>query len=391
MPYRQNFPIPAVIDPPKQCLCIQIPNHPDWKAVIAGNLSELQNWFNWERTGDTSGAECAAVWKEVMLSIDWSDMSCCCGGQFGIIFRWTVDGVLESSSDGGTTWTEDPTQDPRNSSPTYPPVPGEPSEDKLCIAATSITLLLREQVGDQLTDDMSRYTLGQLIHDWVTTYLQTSNPFEALIQIITNQVLALVISAVRAALTDGVYETLTCIFRDNMEDDLSFTDVGWGQVRSDILSQITGVAGIFFEHLVYLLGKIGITNLARSQAATEGDCSSCDECVCNLEAMVAFGTFLECIGDTVYVEAALDGSTYAVYMNYGGVEGGTYDVNVCRDVSSYNVYEGTVGSSSTNRTVCHTGETVFGAYLSSCGAQHGWVSGAPFKVSIQYATCDDCG
>lgn len=97
MPYRPQFPIPSVIDPPKQCLQIMIPNHPEWKAVIAGLLFELSYWFNWERTGDTSGAQCAAVWKEVFSSIDWGDMGC------GTMeFRFTEECGMEYSNDGET-------------------------------------------------------------------------------------------------------------------------------------------------------------------------------------------------------------------------------------------------------------------------------------------------
>jgi len=274
MPYRQNFPIPSEIDPPTFCLCLEIPNNPEWKAVVAGLLGELRYWFNWERTGDDSGAQCAAVWKRLYDEIDWSTMSCCCG-EFTIIFQWTEDGVLQQSSDGGVTWIDAPEQDPRNSSPTYPPVSGESSDDKKCIAATGMTMLIKEGIGDQLTDEMGRYTLLQLIQDWVGTILQTSNPFQALVNIVVNQIFALLISAVRAALTEGVYDQLTCIFFCNMEDDLSFTEGEWEAVRSAVLSEITGIAGVFLEHLVFLLGKIGLTNLARSQAATEGDCSEC--------------------------------------------------------------------------------------------------------------------
>jgi hypothetical protein len=239
-----------------------------------GNLRQLELWFNWERTGDNSGAQCAAVWKEVMLSIDWSDMSCCCDQPI-TLFRWTVEGVLQISIDGGETYTDAPEQDPRNNSPVYPPVEGASSDEKSCIAATGMSLLIEEQVVGNLTDDMSRYTLGQLIHDWVTTLVETSNPFEALINIATNQIFALLISAVRAALTTEVYHTLTCIFLVNMASDLSFDSVAWEAVRSAILSGITGIAGVFLEHLVFLLGAVGLTNLARSQAATEGDCDDC--------------------------------------------------------------------------------------------------------------------
>jgi len=203
-------------------------------------------------------------------------MMSCCDSEFGTIFQWTVDGVLQKSTDGGATWQDAPEDDPRNSSPVYPPVAGDTSDEKRCIAANSVKTLVKEQIGDQLTDDMSRYTLGQLISDWVNTILQTSNPFEAIVTIVTNQILALVIATLRPALTDDVYSDFECCVYENMADDLSFDDAQWAAVRSCITDKIGGIAGIFLEHLVYLIGKVVLTNLARSQAATDGDCSACD-------------------------------------------------------------------------------------------------------------------
>jgi len=218
-------------------------------------------------------------------------MMSCCGGEFETIFRWTEDGTLQSSTDGGTTWQDDPQDDPRNSSPIFPPVPGDVTDDKKCIAATSAMTLIKEQVGDQLTDDMSRYTLGQIISDWVNTVLQTSNVFEAIVTIVTNQILALVIATLRPALTDSVYDKLKCCILSSMADDLSFDDAQWTAVRSCITSDISGIAGVFFEHLIYLIGKVGLTNLVRSQAATSGDCScgvGCDD-LPNWDVVIAGG------------------------------------------------------------------------------------------------------
>lgn len=275
MPYRPNFPIPNDIHAPLQCLCIQIPNDPTWKSVVAGILYELQYWYNWQRDEAKSGAECAAVWKDLYQQIDWSTMSCCCGGEFAIIYRWTELGVLQQSTDGGTTWTDAPNEDPRNSSTTYPPLEGDDGEDKKCIAATGTTQLIKEQIGDQLTDDMSRYTLDQLIKDWVTTYIQTSNPFQALLTIAANQIFALVIALLRPALTDDVYDQLKCIILAHMEDDASVTGEEWEAIRADITSDISGIAGVFLEHLIYLLGKVGLTNVLRAGYATSGDCDAC--------------------------------------------------------------------------------------------------------------------
>lgn len=282
MPYRQNFPIPAVIDPPKQCLCIEIPNHPDWKAVIAGTLGELRYWYNWERTGDTSGAQCAAVWKVVFDSIDWSDMSCCCD-QIPLQFQYTVDGVLQVSFDGGLTFTDAPERDVRNNSPKFPPIPGDDGSDKKCAAATGAANLVKEQIGDNLSDDMTRYTLNQLVADWTHTMIDTSNPFTALVTVVANQIFALVISALRAALTDDVYHLFACALYCTMASDGSFNDAQWEAARAKITASISGIAGIFLEHLVYLLGKVGTTNIVRSAPDDTGDCSDCDCGECPVE------------------------------------------------------------------------------------------------------------
>lgn len=402
MPYRQNFPIPSVIDPPKQCLCIQIPNTSDWKAVIAGNLGELQYWFNWERTGDTSGAQCAAVWKEVMNSIDWSAMSCCCDDAVPVQYRYTGDGILQRSTDGGETWDDAPEYDPRNNSPEFPQIPGDDGDDKRCQAAVGASLLVKEQIGDNLTDDMARYTLQQLITDWVTTMIQSSNPFEALLTVVSNQIFALVIAVVRPALTEEVYDTFACQIYCTAADDASYTDSQWAELRSKILSSIGGVAGIFLEHLVYLLGARGMTNLLRNAPSADGDCSDCD-CTepCSIVVNTAPGmevnldvppNDIDEDGNCVYiVESQLAFDSYqALYFGFG--IGTFYDADTC----GYMLYDTLVLTGGTiNGTVTPIATNCGGSSNSlphdGCYAQMGFQTApgnhTPFTVEIHIRAC----
>jgi len=202
-------------------------------------------------------------------------MGCC---DDDILFRYDEDGNLESSDDGGVTYFPDPAEDIRiNPKVQFPPPVIPVGEDLTCQMADSATVLIREQIGDQLTDDMSRYTLQQLITDWTQTVIGTSNPFLALVVVVSNQIFALLISAVRAALTNDVYDRLRCIFQSHMNSTGFFDGTAWEGVRSDILSQITGIAGIFLEHLVYLIGNGGLSNLARSGAG-DPEATCCPEC-----------------------------------------------------------------------------------------------------------------
>jgi len=208
--------------------------------------------------------------------LEYRLMNGCCDDNLPIQYRYTAEGMLQRSLNGGTDWMDAPLYDPRIYSPQFPPMSGEDGDDKKCIAATGAADLIKEQVGDQLTDDMSRYTLARLISDWVGTMLESSNPFEALMRVISNQIFALVIATLRPALTEGVYDTLKCILFCQMADDATFNDTQWQAVRSDITSQIGGIAGIFLEHLVFLLGTGGLTNLSRAGGAAAGDCDDCD-------------------------------------------------------------------------------------------------------------------
>lgn len=275
MPNFPNFPIPSETPEQTRCICIEIPDNNDWLQVFTGLLAIPSYWFNWQRDNLRSGKELAQHWTKLYDNIDWSNMSCCCD-TIPVQYRYTESGVMEKSIDGGVTWLPSPEDDSRNNSTRYPPLTGADGDDKKCLAAESMVMLIKEQVGDQLTDDMSRYTLDQLVKDWVGTMIETSNPFEALIRVITNQIFALVISALRSALTTEVYDQLKCILYCGMNDDASFDNAAWEAAREEVLSQITGIPGVFLEHLLFLLGVVGTTNLARSGAATSSDCSACD-------------------------------------------------------------------------------------------------------------------
>ncbi len=316
-------------------------------------------------------------------------MMSCCNEEFAVIFRWTVDGVLEQSDDGGETWEDASSQDPRNSSTVYPPVEGDASDDKKCIAATGAVLLIKEQVGDQLTDDMSRFTLGELISTWVTSIIQSSNPFQALINVAVAQIFALVIAVIRPALTTEVYHQLECILFCEMSDDLSFTEGQWTTVRDRILEEITGIAGFFLVHLVALLGKVGLTNLVRSQAATEGDCSDCD---CPLECVETWSVYPSGTDDYGFIDSVDPDTGVLTGHSADHAVGGNYyfiiqtdDDDACCQILAMPVDgEGTFVYSG-----LRCGETfpVVGIAINDCVHLIQIQSGLPFTVEINLQPC----
>lgn len=280
----QTFPYDYYIpDGTKECqYCLT-----EKQAEILRGIIEPLGWQTrwWSDTDVTIDQDTIEAFRDDLIRR--LIMGCC---NDNILYRYDEDGNLESSSDGGTTYYPAPQDDIRvNPKVQFPPPVAAEGEDITCQAADSAVTLIKEQIGDQLTDDMSRYTLNQLIDDWTTNVVGASGPFQALAVIITNQIFALLISAVRAALTDDVYAILRCIFQSNMNSVAFFDGAAWEAVRSDILSQISGIAGIFLEHLVYLIGNGGLSNLARSGAGSP-DAVCCPECSAEVWDIVSFSS-----------------------------------------------------------------------------------------------------
>lgn len=269
----QTFPFDHYIpDETEECLyCLT-----DKQAELLRGIIEPVGWKTrwYSETNQTVETDTVEKFRDEIIR---RLMMSCCGNETPIRYRYTDEGILQQSTDDGETWEDAPNRDPRNYSPLFPPI-ADGGEDLKCSAATGAITLMKEQIKEQLTDDMTRYTLSELINDWVTTYISTSNPFQALITVVVNQIFALVIAVVKPALTDEVFEDLKCILYCNMSPDASFTSEQWDEVRNQTTEKISGVAGIFLEHLIYLLGAVGLTNLVRANPI-EGDCNSCSDCV----------------------------------------------------------------------------------------------------------------
>jgi len=284
-----------------------------------------------------------AVIEEYRADLIRRLMMSCCGDEIPVQFRYTEDGTLQKSEDGGTVWVDAPEFDPRINSPQFPPIAGEDGDDKKCIAATGAADLIKQQVGDQLTDDMSRYTLSQLLSDWTGTVINSGgNIFQALVTIATNSIFALVIATLRPALTDTVYGILKCILYCNMALDATINAAQWSQIRSDITAQIGGIAGIFLEHLVYLLGTGGMTNLIRAGGASTGDCSDCDcnnGCDTNWSVYVGsgdyFGEIISQDGSTIHARTTNINTNNVWYIYLV-----TSDVNDCCYINSMEIVTG---------------------------------------------------
>jgi len=271
---RPPWKIPDVINPPnRRCIQIEVPDDPQHIAILWGVLRSLSDWQRWEREPLKLGTQVAQVWRDVVYSIDWSNMSCC---PQPTNRRYNEDGVLEVSFDGGITWVAAPDADDRMSGIVAPNLPGADDATKRCIGATSAQAYVEANLIDDLTTGM--------------TYAEINAALVAIVAIlgITGVGLLLAaaaaaifiagVAAVQAAFTSEVWADFRCILYCNMNDNASFTEVQWERVKAAILDTFTGVVSAILYNWVNSVGPVGLTNAARSGFASSGDCSSCEPC-----------------------------------------------------------------------------------------------------------------
>lgn len=97
-----GYPVPEQKDGhPPICFQMQIPNAPEYRQAILGQITHLFRWYAWERTGTREGAETAEVLKQYALTMQFIED--CQQAGIAMIFRQT-DCTLEVSTDDGETW-----------------------------------------------------------------------------------------------------------------------------------------------------------------------------------------------------------------------------------------------------------------------------------------------
>ncbi len=305
-------------------------------------------------------------------------MSGCNDENTPVQYRYSISGVLQRSFNGGVSWSDCAEYDPRNYSTEFPPLAGDDGAEKQCVAAVGAVALIKEQVGDQLTDGMSRTSLTDLIKTWVTTFVQTSNPFIALVTVITNLVFGLVITTLRAALTEGAYTALECAIYCNIGTDASVTQEQHDAMRAQILTDVSGIAGVFFEHLIYLLGVRGTQNLVRAGGVATATCDCGCGGECALDFHVDQGTLISNDGATIVVSSGFSSGEYVV-----GIARSAY--GVCCGYQGHSVVDGSITGFQTWVT-CADDVSHFGTIPSGTNVYYlVFASSNPFTVSVIFS------
>lgn len=281
-----GYKLPEVIAPEENCcICIPIPNDFNHKMAFLGQLDELGYWWNWERDDLKQGREAAAVWREIVACIreEMNMSGCGCGDDKGTPTnqRYTEDGHLEVSYDGGETWENGDAIDPRFTSPIFTPIPGADGEEKRCAAANSAMAIIEQAKSDASTALGGASVFANLVAAVVSLLAATGIGVVAGVVVGIMGAILVAIANVGQATFDGSFTTLVwdeffCSLFCNMEDDGSFTDAGWKRVVDEAAQGASYPANEWLSHIIKTMSPVGLTNAARSGYVGTRDCESCD-------------------------------------------------------------------------------------------------------------------
>lgn len=182
---------------------------------------------------------------------------------------------VQFSPDGGVTWFDTPSADPRHSDVfRYPPLE---TEDPRCDAAANMKKWLKDFL-DQATDILcTGATALSVANAAIPLYELISGGSLTLLAIVTEVaggLFSLGCTALLAAFDDDVYDLVQCAFYCHMGVDGQVSAVQLGAIETQITATLTTTAALVVNAILSLQGEVGLSNAGAIGGET-GDCSEC--------------------------------------------------------------------------------------------------------------------
>lgn len=268
-------PEPRWDDCPVVCLEINT----KWASHLIGLLEALDQPDAWQGDEETVDGIREQV-RQLSVALMGDNMSCCCPTPTDR--RFTVEGTVEVSYDGGITWQDGGEFDPRNNTPLLPPLTGGEGFDARCEASQNVASHVKA-AADQLVADLGTgVNIGGLVAAIFALLfflnILTLGSISPLLIGLAVALLAAGDSAFNAAMTADVYYTFQCIIYCHMGDDGRLETGSVPAILSDIHTKLTGIASTYLYEWVKVNGEIGVNNMAATDDGVSGD--SCEDCDC---------------------------------------------------------------------------------------------------------------
>lgn len=186
--------------------------------------------------------------------------------------RYNADcDCVQTSYDGGATWTDTPNADPRHYDGfRLAPVTGD---DPQCLAAGNMTDKLKF-ILDTIITSATIFGAATAVVNVILVFAPAEGILLDLILAICEALFDAGLAAVNAALTSGVYDQLLCILYCSIGADGQVSAAQYALIRSHVDDQIGGLAAIAIDYALDQLGEVGLSN-AGTLGESERDCSGC--------------------------------------------------------------------------------------------------------------------
>lgn len=331
-------------------------------------------------------------------NLEYKLMSGCCPDDN--LNRYLPDGTYQISTDGGITWVDAPTEDPRYGAPQAPPLSGSDGDAKRCAAADNVEaqyLVMRDNTIALLTAGTTVLEIVAGLIGLIGFILGISIvgvTFGVILFSLAGFLLTLTPESVADQIDTEALDQFRCLLYCRMDSAGRISATGLANLLSDIHDGFDDFPELFFYSITASLGVTGLNNAATLGLATADDCGDCDCAIdCGTEAQITTGTLV-----TTYIE---DGRTVMriasgnVVFGGGdfqavvlGIYGGGVGVYPCCHIFAVTVFSGAVHSS--GYTNCagsvvdpgnpETHDVIHLDYVTAPG------DGTPFVVNIVFGT-----
>jgi len=276
---RRNPPakwvLPDIVDPPRICFMVPVPNDRKHIAAFRGALLNLASARHWQDDIDHTALLVAAVWQEIY---DEVNMTCCdeCPET-----RTTEDGQQQYSPDG-QTWYDYPgaMENPNFNNPQpYPSGTVPEGQTAECLAAENIVTVYKEfaqKTIDVLDAVAGWVALVAAIAAFIATVMSGGFVTAGAIAVAAS-ILKLTDTWVNHALDNDVISTIRCALNCHADATGKFNPTSFDAVRSEITANAPVLAPIINQWLGGY-GPVGLNRLAAAHIVSEADCSDCDSC-----------------------------------------------------------------------------------------------------------------
>jgi hypothetical protein len=185
-------------------------------------------------------------------------------------FNTSTD-TVQFSPDGGTTWADDPAQDPRHADVfRKPPLTGGAAQ---CDAAANMAAAMKSQVDNFVNKSGSAALLTAAL-EVISLFTLGAGILVAAILTVIEVAEGIGSGVVNAAFTSDVYDGLKCIFFCHIGSDGQCSAAQLAAIESDISSLYPGTVATIANNYLNLWGEVGLSNAGVVGTAT-GDCSGC--------------------------------------------------------------------------------------------------------------------